>query len=129
MQITELSASNKDVIPAGFPHAHLWYSYVLHAPKYIKHLATKVRGYGIPIARTRFGSLDEVYDLPEIGNVGLVVNATGLGSGSLIGVEDALVHPARGQTVLVHAPKVRRCIMNTESFMGPDGDGTFDSRS
>ena len=74
----------------------------------------------MPIVRTRLSSLDEAYDIPSIGPVSLVVNATGLGSFSLIGVEDPKAHPARGQTVLVRAPRAKRCIMNTESFMGDD---------
>lgn len=85
------------------------------------------REKGIPVIKTRLSSLDEAYDIPGVGQVDLVVNATGLGSFSLIGVEDKAVHPARGQTVLVRAPRVDRCIMNTESFMGPDS-GKFNLR-
>lgn len=107
-------------IPGGHPHAHVWQSYIFHAPKYVLHLAQLVREKGIPIIKTRLNSLDEAYNLPPFGPVDLVVNATGLGSYSLIGVEDRAMHPARGQTVLVRAPRVDRCIMNTESFMGPD---------
>lgn len=66
-------------------------------------------------------TIDEAYDIPEIGKVGLVVNATGLGSASLIGVEDSKVYPARGQTVLVKAPLVDRCIMSVDGFMAKDG--------
>lgn len=46
----------------------------------------------------------------------LVVNASGLGSRSLIGVEDAKCYPARGQTVLVRAPKAVRTIMRADTF-------------
>ncbi|KAK1921030.1 hypothetical protein DB88DRAFT_501974 [Papiliotrema laurentii] len=107
-------------IPGGHPHAHIWNSYIIHAPKYILHLASLLRSKNVPIVRTRLSSLDEAYDIPSIGPVSLVVNATGLGSFSLIGVEDPKAHPARGQTVLVRAPRAKRCIMNTESFMGDD---------
>jgi hypothetical protein len=53
-----------------------------------------------------------------------VVNASGLGSRWLIGVEDEKVFPARGQVVLVDAPGVRRCVMQTEGFvdMSPEKD-------
>jgi len=57
-----------------------------------------------------------------------VVNATGLGSKSLIGVEDDKVFPARGQVVLVDAPGVRKCVMQTDGFVDVDEDrekGTF----
>ena len=61
-------------------------------------------------------SLDEAYDLADVGPVDLVVNATGLGAQSLIGVEDKDVYPAKGQTVLARAPQATRCIMDTEDF-------------
>ena len=46
-----------------------------------------------------------------------MVNATGLGAKGLIGVEDHNVYPARGQTILVRAPKVRTCIMRADMFL------------
>lgn len=60
------------------------------------------------IIQHRLSSLDEAYSLVEIGKVDLVINATALGSRSLLGVEDQLVHPAKGQTVLVRAPDVTK---------------------
>lgn len=61
----------------------------------------------MPILRHRVSSLDEAYSL--LGPVSLVINATGLGSRTLLGVEDGLVHPIRGQTVTVRAPSVVGC--------------------
>jgi D-amino-acid oxidase len=72
---------------------------------------------GIPIQRKRLASLDQAFDISGIGKVPLVVNATGLGSRSLIGVEDPAVYPARGQTVLVRAPEVSQCVMHCEAFI------------
>lgn len=40
----------------------------------------------------------------------LVINATGLGSLSLLGVSDPLVHPAKGQTITVRAPRVHESL-------------------
>lgn len=55
----------------------------------------------------------------------LVVNATGLGARSLIGVEDDKVYAARGQTVLVKADQRggRNCYMACETFMAKDEGG------
>ena len=90
----------------------------MHAPNYMKHLAERARAAGIPLIRKRLSSLDQAYDLPETGKVDLVVNATGLGAQTLLGVEDEKVYPGRGQTVLVETPKdlERVCIMSTETF-------------
>ena len=72
---------------------------------------------GIPLQRRRLASLDHAFDISGIGKVPLVVNATGLGARSLIGVEDTAVYPARGQTVLVRALEVSRCVMHCEAFI------------
>lgn len=39
-----------------------------------------------------------------------MINATGLGALSLLGVTDPLVHPAKGQTITVRAPLVTECL-------------------
>ena len=94
-------------IPKGYEFGIGFTSYTLNPPAYIAHLATSLRARGVPIIRHRLSSLDEAYSL--LGPVQLVINATGLGSRSLLGVEDLKVFPARGQTVLVRAPNVRTC--------------------
>jgi len=104
-------------LPAGLPHGHKFTSYVIDAPKYTQYLGEKVRTKGIPIIRKKLTSLDEAYNTSEFGRVQLVVNATGLGSKGLIGVEDPNVYPARGQTILVKAPKVRTCVMRADQFL------------
>lgn len=71
---------------------------------------------GIPTIRQNLVSLDQAYTLPEVGHVDLVINATGLGSRVLIGVEDEKCYPARGQTVLVKAPLAKRTIMRADTF-------------
>ncbi|ORY25531.1 hypothetical protein BCR39DRAFT_543895 [Naematelia encephala] len=106
-------------LPGGFPFGHTFTSYILHAPGYTAHLGRQVRALGIPIIRQRLMSIDEAFDLPQIGPVKLVVNALGLGARALAGVEDEKMYPARGQTVLVYAPGVKTCVMHTEGFMAP----------
>jgi len=112
-----VEATAEEPLPAGLPHGHKFTSYVLDAPKYTQYLGECVRAKGIPIIRRRLTSLDEAYNIAEVGRVGLVINATGLGAKGLIGVEDQNVYPARGQTVLVKAPNVKRCIMRADQFL------------
>jgi D-amino-acid oxidase len=115
-------------LPGNMPYGHSFSSYIIHAPNYTAHLGRRVRSLGIPIHRHRLSSLDEAYELPFIGPVDLVVNASGLGARSMIGVEDVDVYPASGQTVLVKAPLVRSCVMHVEGFMPPalkPGEGAF----
>lgn len=89
---------------------------MMNAPKYTEYLGERARSSGITFLRKKLTSLDEVYAIPELGQVDLVVNATGLGARGLGGVEDKGVYPARGQTVLVRAPKVRRATQVVDSF-------------
>ncbi|KAK4684386.1 D-amino-acid oxidase, partial [Tremellales sp. Uapishka_1] len=109
-------------------------AYTVNPPEYIAHLAKRLRVKGVPIIRARLASLDEAYSL--LGPVDLVVNASGLGARTLLGVEDTSVYPARGQTVLVRAPHMRKCMSlknphdltpSKSTYLiprpGPDGDG------
>lgn len=100
--------------PGGKKHGHSYSSYILNAPRYLAYLSSLCAKQRIPIIRQRLSSLDEAYNLPAVGPVDLVVNATGLGARWLPGVEDSKVYPAKGQTVLVKAPGVKTCYMAVE---------------
>ena len=97
----------------------------MNAPAYLTHLSQKLQSLGVLFIRHRLSALDEAYDLPTIGPVGLVINATGLGARSLIGVEDPLVYPAKGQTVLVRAPSVRTNFGSRDYESLPKGESLY----
>ncbi|WRT68770.1 uncharacterized protein IL334_005750 [Kwoniella shivajii] len=120
----QVAGTSSNPLPGNKPFGTKFKSYIIHAPEYTAYLGKQVRALGIPVIRARVSSLDEVYNIPQIGKVDLVINASGLGAKTLIGVEDAKVYPARGQTVLVKAPNVKECIMHTEGFnAAPLGPG------
>ena len=100
--------------PGGRKYGHSYSSYILNAPRYLAWLSSRCAAERLPIVRQRLSSLDEAYNLPSIGPVDLVINATGLGARWLPGVEDEKVYPAKGQTVLVKAPGVKTCYMSVE---------------
>ena len=101
-------------------------SFIMHAPNYLLHLARELRDKGITILRHRLSTLDEAYDLPQFGPVPIVINASGLGARALLGVKDTKqIYPIRGQTVLVHAPGVKTCYMQTSDH--PDASTTKDT--
>ncbi|WWC73408.1 uncharacterized protein I206_107375 [Kwoniella pini CBS 10737] len=100
---------SSDEVPKPFLYGVTYEAYTLNTPLYLQHLAKNLRKQGIPISRERVSSLEEVFNLPLIGKVNLVINATGLGSKSLLGVEDLKVFPAKGQTILVEASNVKNC--------------------
>lgn len=111
-------------MPKAFEHAYGFGIYTLNPPRYLAHLSAKVRRAGVPIIRARVSSLDEAYSIA--GRTTLVINATGLGARSLLGVEDDKVFPARGQTITVHAPTVRKCYSSkTRSRLPGTGFQTY----
>jgi glycine/D-amino acid oxidase-like deaminating enzyme len=115
-------------VPGGHRDGREWTAFVMNAPRYMQYLAERARSAGIPLIKKRISSLDEAYDLPEVGRVEVVINATGLGAQTLIGVEDPKVYPGRGQTILVETPKdtKRVCLMSTEDFYSKM-DGQYSS--
>ncbi|WVQ75285.1 hypothetical protein IAR50_004899 [Cryptococcus sp. DSM 104548] len=94
-------------VPTPFKHGVAYEAYTLNTPLYLLHLASSLRALHVPIIRHRLSSLSEAYNLLTLGPVDLVINATGLGALSLLGVEDSTVYPARGQTILARAPWVK----------------------
>lgn len=84
----------------------------VNAPKYILWLAANLEALGCKIERRTLNSLDDAFRLCS--NVALVVNATGLGAKSLGGVQDELVTPIRGQTVLIKTD-VKDCTMDASN--------------
>ncbi|ODO00531.1 hypothetical protein L198_02850 [Cryptococcus wingfieldii CBS 7118] len=96
-------------VPPSYKYGVGYESFSIHAPLYLSYLASSLRSApsSVPIIRQRLSSLDEAYNLPSIGPVSLVVNATGLGAKTLLGVEDDNVHAAKGQSVIVKAPGVK----------------------
>ena len=94
-----------DELPSGFQYGSSYESYTLNSPRYIGHLSKELRSKGVQIVRRAISHVDEPWSLyPE---ASVVINATALGSRTLGGVEDPDVYPARGQTVLVKAPKAQ----------------------
>ena len=94
---------NKDELPPAFNCGLTFKSFTINTPHYLAWLAHKLRSNGVQIIRRPVSSLDEAY--VALGPVSLVINATGLGARTLLGVQDELVHPVKGQTVLVKAAK------------------------
>jgi hypothetical protein len=114
-------------------------SFIIHAPRYLCHLADALRSKGVQIIRKRLNTVQEAYTLPEFGNTPIVINATGLGARSILGSSSSsssssfndkkkaeeVIYPIRGQTVLVHAPGVKTCYMKTQDH--PDASTTKDT--
>lgn len=71
---------------------------------YLPWMKTQLEERGVTFIRKKLRSIEEAAELA--GPNGVLVNATGLGARSLIGVEDIKVFPKRGQTILVENSEV-----------------------
>ncbi|KAM5535827.1 hypothetical protein V8D89_010445 [Ganoderma adspersum] len=94
---------------------------------YLPWLAKELQSRGVEFVRRKVASIGEAAALA--GPNGVLVNATGLGARSLIGLEDKDVYPIRGQTVVIDNPNVREFRME-ESIgsgrpMAADGNVTY----
>ncbi|KAM0791042.1 hypothetical protein ACM66B_004338 [Microbotryomycetes sp. NB124-2] len=83
----------------------------VNAPRYIVWLYDELTKLGATFHRRTLNSVDEAFELIGRGGVEIVINATGLGAKSLGGVQDRLVTPIRGQTVLIKTD-VKLCTMD-----------------
>lgn len=109
-------------VPKPYTTGVTFKSFTLNPPLFLAYLADRLRTRGVPIIRKRVASLDEAYTI--CGAVSFVVNATGLGARTLLGVEDAKVFPSRGQTVLARAPGVQICYGVRDANL-PKGEGCY----
>ncbi|CAD6888895.1 unnamed protein product [Tilletia controversa] len=134
-------------IPDGFGEETFAISYdsiTIDVPNYLQYLLERATS---PSSNSSFGAPVEIHRTPSLPSlasvlsflpasygstlpsktVPIIVNATGLGAHDLDDVKDAGVQPARGQTVLVRAPRVKRCVVHAgkESKLSPKlpGDG------
>jgi D-amino-acid oxidase len=89
----------------------------VNAPQYCVHLSQQFKSLGGTISRQSIGSVDQAFSSsPDGKSAEIIVNATGLGAKSIAGVEDPLVYPIRGQTLLIKSPvpdSEARCTMDS----------------
>lgn len=111
--------------------------------RYLRWLKEELTQRGVTFIIKNVGSIEAVAAMG--GDDSIVINCSGLGARSLLGVEDDKVFPIRGQTIIVDAPHVKECIADLTPGYGkgpsectyiiprPDGSvtlgGTFQSDS
>ncbi|KAI9633475.1 D-amino acid oxidase [Dioszegia hungarica] len=86
-----------------------WTSLSVDAPNYLRWVEKQCVALGVTFKRRTVRHISEAAE--KDGQI--VVNATGLGSRTLGGVEDEAVEPIRGQIVIVRAPQVKTCVMDS----------------
>ncbi|OCH89536.1 FAD dependent oxidoreductase [Obba rivulosa] len=110
-------------VPEGAKAGVSFTTVSLNPEVYLPWLKEELLSRGVQFIRKKVHSLGEVVALAGLG--GVVVNATGLGARSLIGVEDQDVYPIRGQTVIVQAPSVKEFISFPMGEPSTNGEVTY----
>ncbi|KAJ1665783.1 hypothetical protein IW140_003298 [Coemansia sp. RSA 1813] len=121
-----------DLLPDGVAYGIEYTTLVIDVPEYLVYLMDLFATIGGTIVKRRIAHIGEAVDVvTKHGKASrvidpFVVNCTGLGSLSLGGVADKQMYPIRGQTLLVHAPDVKRTITRlgeTFGYVIPRGNG------
>jgi glycine/D-amino acid oxidase-like deaminating enzyme len=99
-------------IPSHLKYGVAYTTWSINAPLYIKWLEARLIALGVVFVRATIQSIEEPFLQPYGAQpvATVVVNASGLGARSLIGVEDHKVFPIRGQTVLIWAPHFKKTV-------------------
>ncbi|CAH0020895.1 unnamed protein product [Clonostachys rhizophaga] len=92
----------KNEIPAGFDSASDWTNVCINTAIYLPWLVGQLLKNGAVLKRANLSHIEDAKSLSHTGKpASLIINATGLGSRKLGGVEDTKMAPARGQVVIV----------------------------
>ena len=75
-------------------------TYIVEPASYMRWLTKKMRTGGVRLVQQKISSFD------ELSSYDIIINCTGLGSHEL--VDDKLLHPVRGQAVLVKSPWLKQ---------------------
>ncbi|KAG2751538.1 FAD dependent oxidoreductase [Suillus brevipes Sb2] len=97
--VRDFSLLSESEIPAPYKVGIAFNTVTVDPLEYLSWLRSELESRGVVFRRQCIRSLDEVK--PFVGKTGLLVNATSLGSRSLIGVEDTAMFPIRGQSIIV----------------------------
>ncbi|KAG1904771.1 uncharacterized protein F5891DRAFT_1257979 [Suillus fuscotomentosus] len=107
-------------VPEPFKAGVAFDTVSVNPAEYLPWLQSELVSYGVTFERRNVRSLDELRSL--VGPNGILVNASALGSRSIIGVEDTKLYPIRGQTILVHAPGLQECVLVESQPCGPKAE-------
>ncbi|KAG2155505.1 hypothetical protein DEU56DRAFT_906697 [Suillus clintonianus] len=106
--VRDFSVLPDSQIPAPYKVGIAFDTVCINPLEYLPWLRSELESRGVTFRRQHVWSLDEVK--PFVGKTGLLVNATSLGSRSLIGVEDTALFPIRGQSIIVEREGLHKFI-------------------
>ncbi|KAH8099776.1 nucleotide-binding domain-containing protein [Cristinia sonorae] len=112
---------SQEELPEGMKAGVIFDTITVNPEEYLPWLKSQLSTFGVAFVRRKLHTLDDAADL--VGVKGVIINATALGARSLVGVEDKMVYPIRGQTIIAHAPEIKECV--ALPLEGAGGDVTY----
>ncbi|KAH8898748.1 putative D-amino acid oxidase [Thozetella sp. PMI_491] len=112
----------EDELPEGSKFGMVVPTFMVNTQGYLAWLNTQCLKHGIEMRRAAITDIREIFrEVPSQA----YFNCTGLGSYSLVGVEDKNLYPTRGQVMLVETPKKPLTQMYFRSPRRVDSDTTY----
>ncbi|KLO20051.1 FAD dependent oxidoreductase [Schizopora paradoxa] len=101
-------SSDQEKFPEGAKFGFAFTTVSTKPTRYLRWLKGELTQRGVSFILKNVSSIEAVAAIG--GDDSIVINCSGLGAKSLLGVEDNSVFPIRGQTIVVDAPHVKECI-------------------
>jgi len=111
--VREFRELDQSEIPEPYRFGVGFYTISVNPQEYLVWLKSELASRNVIFERRQVRSLEELRSL--VGTQGILVNASSLGSRSIIGVEDTKLYPIRGQAILVQSPGLHE-------FLAAQGD-------
>ncbi|KAI9570325.1 FAD dependent oxidoreductase [Boletus coccyginus] len=121
--VRELHELDQSEIPEPYKSGAEFCTISVNPQEYIPWLKSELLSRGVSFERRQVGSLEELQ--PLVGLKGILVNATSLGSRSIIGVEDTKLYPIRGQAILVKSPQIHEFLAVEFDDYSGQGEVTY----
>jgi hypothetical protein len=108
-------------LPEGISSGISYTSVCINTPQYLHYLLGKCVAAGVVVKRSILHDISDARGLHASGRVAtIVVNCTGLGAATLLGVQDSAVYPARGHVVLLRNDTAGRITFVSGTDDGPE---------
>ncbi|GAB7352378.1 hypothetical protein MBLNU459_g2814t1 [Dothideomycetes sp. NU459] len=111
----------KEELPEGISSGISYTSVCINTPQYLHYLLGKCTAAGVVVKRSILHDISDARTLHSSGQAAsIVVNCTGLGAATLMGVQDTAVSPARGHIVLLRNDTAGRITFVSGTDDGPE---------
>ncbi|KAI9570324.1 hypothetical protein HD554DRAFT_2085454 [Boletus coccyginus] len=121
--VREFHVLDQSEVPEPFKFGVKFCTVSVNPQEYLPWLKSELLSRGVSFERRQVRSLEELR--PLVGPRGILVNATALGSRSIIGIEDTKLYPIRGQAILVESPQLHEAVAVEIDEHSSDGELTY----